>query len=316
MLTSPLSRAAETGAIIADETRAARAGVDPRARRAQLRRGRGAGLRRDRPPVPDRRRRCPDARPASRSSRASCPRCVALAEEHPGESLVVVSHGGAIRAMLSEVDPGRRPRDDHQRLDPQLPLRGRRAAPDGLRRPDRGGVDPPGCEDIDAQNAVEAREDAGCDAACRRAVRRARRRRRARGRGARVPTSTHTAAEAATAIGCAVAAIVKSLLFEADGAPLLVLASGPIRVDTEALGARLGGDDHQGGCGDRQAGDRLLHRRRSAARARHAAAHGARRDPARAARSCGPPPAARPPCSPSNPPRSRCSATPRSCAVS
>jgi prolyl-tRNA editing enzyme YbaK/EbsC (Cys-tRNA(Pro) deacylase) len=52
--------------------------------------------------------------------------------------------------------------------------------------------------------------------------------------------STHTAAEAAAAIGCDVAAIVKSLLFEADGAPLLVLASGPNRVDTAALGALIG----------------------------------------------------------------------------
>ena len=52
--------------------------------------------------------------------------------------------------------------------------------------------------------------------------------------------STHTAAEAAAAIGCGVEAIVKSLVFEADGAPLLVLASGPNRVDTAALGARLG----------------------------------------------------------------------------
>jgi len=52
--------------------------------------------------------------------------------------------------------------------------------------------------------------------------------------------STHTAAEAAAAIGCDVAAIVKSLVFEADGEPLLVLASGPNRVDTAVLGARLG----------------------------------------------------------------------------
>ena len=57
--------------------------------------------------------------------------------------------------------------------------------------------------------------------------------------------STHTAAEAAAAIGCEVAAIVKSLVFEATEpggttAPLLVLASGPNRVDTAALGARLG----------------------------------------------------------------------------
>ena len=54
--------------------------------------------------------------------------------------------------------------------------------------------------------------------------------------------STHTAAEAAAAIGCAVEAIVKSLVFQADGAgaPLLVLTSGPNRVNTAALGARLG----------------------------------------------------------------------------
>lgn len=52
--------------------------------------------------------------------------------------------------------------------------------------------------------------------------------------------STHTAAEAAAAIGCDVAAIVKSLLFEADGAPVLVLVSGPNRVDTAALGEALG----------------------------------------------------------------------------
>jgi prolyl-tRNA editing enzyme YbaK/EbsC (Cys-tRNA(Pro) deacylase) len=52
--------------------------------------------------------------------------------------------------------------------------------------------------------------------------------------------STHTAAEAAAAVGCEVAAIVKSLVFEADGLPLLVLVSGPNRVDTAALSARLG----------------------------------------------------------------------------
>ena len=52
--------------------------------------------------------------------------------------------------------------------------------------------------------------------------------------------STHTAAEAAAAVGCPVAAIVKSLVFTADGAPLLALVSGPNRVDTTALGVRLG----------------------------------------------------------------------------
>ena len=52
--------------------------------------------------------------------------------------------------------------------------------------------------------------------------------------------STHTAQEAADAVGAPVAAIVKSLVFLADGEPLLVLVSGPNRVDVEALGERLG----------------------------------------------------------------------------
>lgn len=52
--------------------------------------------------------------------------------------------------------------------------------------------------------------------------------------------STHTAAEAALAVGCEVGAIVKSLVFLADGAPLLVLVSGANRVNTELLGTQLG----------------------------------------------------------------------------
>ncbi|MDA9786944.1 YbaK/EbsC family protein [Pontimonas sp.] len=51
---------------------------------------------------------------------------------------------------------------------------------------------------------------------------------------------THTAQEAADAVGAPVGAIVKSLVFLAEGKPLLVLASGPNRVDTVALGERLG----------------------------------------------------------------------------
>ena len=59
-------------------------------------------------------------------------------------------------------------------------------------------------------------------------------------------TSAHTAAEAAAALGVDVAAIVKSLVFTvtADGGPaepLLVLASGPNRVDLQRVGAHLGG---------------------------------------------------------------------------
>jgi Cys-tRNA(Pro) deacylase len=54
--------------------------------------------------------------------------------------------------------------------------------------------------------------------------------------------TTHTAIEAANALGTTVAAIVKSLLFRIDGdEPLLVLASGPNRVDTGLLAEIVGG---------------------------------------------------------------------------
>ena len=56
--------------------------------------------------------------------------------------------------------------------------------------------------------------------------------------------STHTAQDAADAIGCPVSAIVKSLLFfSGDGdatEPLLVLASGPNRVDAVLIEAIVG----------------------------------------------------------------------------
>ena len=54
--------------------------------------------------------------------------------------------------------------------------------------------------------------------------------------------STRTAEEAAHAIGCAQGQIVKSLLFKTrrSGRPILVLASGPIRVDTRKLRALVG----------------------------------------------------------------------------
>jgi len=56
------------------------------------------------------------------------------------------------------------------------------------------------------------------------------------------PDGTKTAANAASAIGCPVAAIVKSLLFMVDGGPVLVLMSGDLRVDPVKLAARCGGD--------------------------------------------------------------------------
>lgn len=63
------------------------------------------------------------------------------------------------------------------------------------------------------------------------------------GRGSAVrllPEAVHTAAAAAAALGVAVGAIANSLVFDADGKPLLVLTSGAHRVDTAGLAATLG----------------------------------------------------------------------------
>ena len=55
-----------------------------------------------------------------------------------------------------------------------------------------------------------------------------------------LPQSTRTAAEAAAALGCPVGAIASSLLFLADGEPLLVMTSGGHRVDPAVLAAAVG----------------------------------------------------------------------------
>jgi prolyl-tRNA editing enzyme YbaK/EbsC (Cys-tRNA(Pro) deacylase) len=53
--------------------------------------------------------------------------------------------------------------------------------------------------------------------------------------------TTRSAADAAAAIGCTVAQIAKSILFKAaSGTPVLVIASGPNRVDEAKLAAALG----------------------------------------------------------------------------
>jgi prolyl-tRNA editing enzyme YbaK/EbsC (Cys-tRNA(Pro) deacylase) len=49
-----------------------------------------------------------------------------------------------------------------------------------------------------------------------------------------------TAAAAAQQLGCEVGAIANSLIFDADGAPVLILTSGAHRVDTAKLAAELG----------------------------------------------------------------------------
>jgi prolyl-tRNA editing enzyme YbaK/EbsC (Cys-tRNA(Pro) deacylase) len=55
-----------------------------------------------------------------------------------------------------------------------------------------------------------------------------------------LPDSVHTAALAAEALGCEVGAIANSLLFDADGSPVLILTSGAHRVDTAKVAADLG----------------------------------------------------------------------------
>jgi prolyl-tRNA editing enzyme YbaK/EbsC (Cys-tRNA(Pro) deacylase) len=55
-----------------------------------------------------------------------------------------------------------------------------------------------------------------------------------------LPDAVHTAALAAEALGCEVGAIANSLLFDADGSPVLVLTSGAHRVDTAKTAASVG----------------------------------------------------------------------------
>lgn len=56
----------------------------------------------------------------------------------------------------------------------------------------------------------------------------------------RFPEGTHTADDAARAIGCDVEQIVKSLVFKAADEPVVVLLSGSDRVDESKLAALLG----------------------------------------------------------------------------
>lgn len=57
-----------------------------------------------------------------------------------------------------------------------------------------------------------------------------------------LPAGTHTAADAARAIGCDVSQIAKSVVFRAaeSGRSVLVVASGSHRVDESAVGSLLG----------------------------------------------------------------------------
>ncbi len=55
-----------------------------------------------------------------------------------------------------------------------------------------------------------------------------------------LPEPAPTAAAAAAQLGCDVGAIANSLVFSADGAPLLILTSGAHRVDVTRVAAHLG----------------------------------------------------------------------------
>ncbi|MGW8484028.1 YbaK/EbsC family protein [Microbacterium sp. NPDC055903] len=57
-----------------------------------------------------------------------------------------------------------------------------------------------------------------------------------------LPDSARTAPEAAEAIGCTVSAIANSLVFLADGSPVLVMTSGGHRADVDALATAIGAD--------------------------------------------------------------------------
>jgi prolyl-tRNA editing enzyme YbaK/EbsC (Cys-tRNA(Pro) deacylase) len=74
-----------------------------------------------------------------------------------------------------------------------------------------------------AERVATALRERGCDAEVR-----------------ELSDSARTAAEAAATLGVDVAQIANSLLFAADGDPVLVLASGGHRVDVDKVAALLG----------------------------------------------------------------------------
>lgn len=57
------------------------------------------------------------------------------------------------------------------------------------------------------------------------------------------PSGTRTAADAAAAVGCEVAQIVKSLVFLVDGDPVVALVGGADRLDESRLAAVAGARD-------------------------------------------------------------------------
>ena len=58
-----------------------------------------------------------------------------------------------------------------------------------------------------------------------------------------LPESAPTAAAATAQLGCELGAIANSLVFSADGAPLLVMTSGAHRVDTAKVASLIGASE-------------------------------------------------------------------------
>ena len=58
-----------------------------------------------------------------------------------------------------------------------------------------------------------------------------------------LPESAPTATAAAAQLGCELGAIANSLVFSADGAPLLVMTSGAHRVDTAKVASLIGASE-------------------------------------------------------------------------
>jgi broad specificity phosphatase PhoE len=154
---SPLSRATETASIIAGQT--GLAAPKPVAALVERNYGEAEGLN-----FIEIDKRYPDrSEVPGQESRADViarvvPALRELAAAHTGESLIVVSHGGAIRAMLMAADP-----DGRHGMITNGSVHSFRFEDDELRlirfddpievRSNRGGGD------LDTQNAVEAREE-------------------------------------------------------------------------------------------------------------------------------------------------------------
>jgi prolyl-tRNA editing enzyme YbaK/EbsC (Cys-tRNA(Pro) deacylase) len=66
----------------------------------------------------------------------------------------------------------------------------------------------------------------------------------------RFPASTRTAEDAARAVGCSVAQIVKSLVFMVEGEAVMALLSGADRLDPVRLAAAMHGSDVRRADGD------------------------------------------------------------------